>query len=197
MELLDGRTVADELRTGPAQLAAPRVLLIAVETCRALAAAHAQGLIHRDVKPENIFLHRGPRGEMVKLLDFGIAKLREMPNVRANLTKSGMLVGTPHYMAPERLMYESGDAAVDVYSVGVLLYRTLTGRLPFDGTLMQLMVQATTQPPPAIADLRPAVDARLESLVMRALAITPSDRLTAAELAESLEGLLQEGRGAT
>lgn len=192
MELLDGHTLAEELRRGPAQLDIPRALWIAAETCRALAGAHAQGLVHRDVKPENIFLHRSSGAEVVKLLDFGISKTNEAPNVRTNLTKSGMLVGTPHYMAPERLMYESGDASVDVYSVGVLLYRALGGRLPFEGNLVQVMMQATSQRPVSLAEIRPTLGTRLNALVMRTLDTTPSARPSAAELADELASLLGE-----
>jgi hypothetical protein len=187
MELLDGEPFAEELARAK-RLAAPRVAWIMGQVCRALAAAHAIGIIHRDVKPENIFLHRGAAGDTVKLLDFGVAKVQQVARERlASLTVSGVLIGTPLYMAPERFMSESCDATADVYSVGVMMYRALAGRVPFEGTLTELMMRAVSEAPRPLREVAQGVDPRLESIVMQALAQDPRDRPTAAHMADFLE----------
>jgi serine/threonine protein kinase len=187
MELLEGRPLAEEL-AGERSLPAPRAAWIMAQVCRALAAAHALGIIHRDVKPENIFLHAGAPGEVAKLLDFGVAKVQEVPRERrANLTVSGVLLGTPLYMAPERFLSDACDATADVYSVGVMMYRALAGRAPFEGNLTEIMMHAVSGSPRPLREIAREVDPALESIVMRALSQEPRQRPSAAELAEVLE----------
>jgi serine/threonine protein kinase len=186
MELLDGRTLDAEL-DGGRRLPLARIAAIAHPICLGLAAAHAAGVVHRDIKPENIFLH-GERGfEVVKLLDFGIAKVADTDRLaRAQLTSTGDLVGSPHYMAPERLLGEDCDASADVYSVGVILFKALAGRLPFEGTLGEVVRRAVSGPPDDIRTLVPGLPADTADGIMRALAHEPGKRPTAAELAAAL-----------
>lgn len=134
MDLLQGETLAARLsREGPLPLA--DVVAIALPLLSAAEAAHAAGLIHRDLKPENVFLAQTPTGEVVRVLDFGVAKsmaIEDMPV--SSITESGAVVGTPAYMAPEQLLGERNlDHRVDVWSIGAILYEALVGKRPIDG----------------------------------------------------------------
>jgi eukaryotic-like serine/threonine-protein kinase len=189
MELLEGRTLADEMReTG--RFSVERTIAIAVPICEALAAAHDAGIVHRDVKPENIFLHRerGVReGEIVKVLDFGLAKVVG-DELGLDGPPSKALAGTPAYIAPERLWGKTYDGRADVYSVGVILYRMLTGEPPFRATdnvhaLIAMSVNLDPVPP---RERRSDVGADVDALVMRALAKDPNARFTARDLAAAL-----------
>ena len=128
MELLEGHSLHDEMQQ-VGRCTAPRCAEILTPLCAALAEAHAAGIVHRDVKPGNVFLQRSPQGETVKVLDFGIAKMADEDARAGNLTVDGALLGTPAYMAPERFRGEVIDGASDVYSVGVMLYQMLWGAL--------------------------------------------------------------------
>jgi CheY-like chemotaxis protein len=192
MELLEGRSLADELSTSGA-IAARRAVDVCLSVCRALAAAHAAGVVHRDVKPENIFLHRAAGQEVVKVLDFGVAKLvgEEPGSPVPSETSVNRLVGTPVYMAPERFLAAPYDGRADVYSVGVLLYRMLSGRLPFGAatTFGALVVATVREEPGPLGSCAPDVSEPLASLVMRALAKDPANRPSADEMARALEVL--------
>lgn len=128
MEFLEGNDLADEL-SRVHQVHPRRAVRVAVQVCRALGAAHSRGVIHRDMKPENVFLIGDPTAPFVKLLDFGISKQQ---NGTAALTRTGMIIGTPAYMAPEQARGAHVDHRVDIYAVGAILYRALTGRCPFE-----------------------------------------------------------------
>jgi serine/threonine protein kinase len=155
--------------------------------CRGLAAAHASNVVHRDVKPENIFLHEEPEREVVKILDFGIAKVMDQGRLQnANLTSTGDIVGSPYYMAPERLLGRESDASADSYSVGLILYRALTGRLPFEGTVSEIVLQAVTKRPPEIAEMAPSLPTEVARVIMRALEDDPARRPAVTEIAETL-----------
>jgi CheY-like chemotaxis protein len=194
MELLRGFTVADALRAdGVLPLA--RAAEIAVPLCEALAEAHAAGIVHRDVKPDNVFLHQTKQGEVVKVLDFGVAKLVE-DRPRDALTKEGCFVGTIDYIAPERIVGDDYDGRSDVFSVGVMLYRMLSGRLPFEsstgGNSTPAVLKWLTATPTPVGELNPSLPDGACELVARALAREQSNRPTARELA----GMLAEvGRG--
>src|SRR5579859_1167946 len=137
MELLDGRSLDGELGQG-VRLPLGRACGLLSQACRGLAAAHAAGVIHRDIKPENIFVHHDGGREIVKVLDFGIAKVKDTAFAGMTaLTGSGTLLGTPLYMAPERFLGRECTEKADAYSVGVILYRALAGELPFQGTVAQ------------------------------------------------------------
>jgi serine/threonine protein kinase len=181
MELLEGESLEARLRRQ--RLLPPHeAARIACELAEALAAAHRRGLVHRDVKPANIWLE-GDRGR-VKLLDFGLARTEG----DVHLTRSGAIFGTPAYMSPEQARGEKLDARSDLFSLGVVLYRTLTGKLPFTGPdpLSILAALATAVPPPPHV-LEPATRAALSELVMRLLEKDRDRRpATADEVAKGL-----------
>jgi serine/threonine protein kinase len=189
MELLSGRVLDAALADG-ARLSVARTAEILAPVCDVLATAHAQGLVHRDIKPDNVFLHRDASGrEVVKLLDFGVAKLLDDSKASMrSLTMSGNLVGTPQYMAPERLSDQSYDGRSDIYAVGIMLFQCLLGRLPFpsDGNLFAMIVTAMKTPAPRLSEIDPAIPEAVERAVLAALEKDPALRPTAAELAAQL-----------
>jgi serine/threonine-protein kinase len=177
MELLEGNDLATELEAG--RLSVTRARFIACQILRGLRAAHGQGVIHRDLKPENVFLARRPDGDVVKILDFGIARMRPEPESNLRLTKEGALMGTPLYMAPEQMRgRRQVDARSDLYSVGVMLYEMLAGEPPYSGSSFSELAHAVLQGRP-----RPLanVDAVLAALVMKAFAGDPAARFQSAE----------------
>jgi eukaryotic-like serine/threonine-protein kinase len=173
MELLEGASLAELLlRRGPLPLAT--VVDIGRQVLAGLGAAHAAGVVHRDIKPDNVFVQTGGR---VKVLDFGIAKLEPEMSAGSTGTRTGALLGTPCYMAPEQVACERVDAQADVYAVGALLFEALTGRPPFvGGTVYELFRQHLREAPPRPRALRPEIPAALEEAVLRALAKLPADR---------------------
>jgi serine/threonine protein kinase len=149
MELLDGAALNDMI-TQP--IGIDRLLNILIQTGHGLAAAHAKGIIHRDMKPENIFVTIGPNGEDVpKLLDFGIAKVSGNDG-QNHLTRTGTIFGTPFYMAPEQALGNPVDARTDIYAVGVIMYECFGGSLPFQGdSFMGILTQHITMEPEPVA----------------------------------------------
>ena len=143
--------------------------------CGALQASHARKIVHRDLKPENIFLtNKGGRADFVKLLDFGVAKL-ERPEGR--LTREGIALGTPEYMAPEQARGADVDARTDVYAVGCIAYEMLTGRTVFHGaTPGETMIKQVREAPRPPRELNPTVPEALEQVVLRCLSKPPKAR---------------------
>jgi serine/threonine protein kinase len=139
----------------------------------ALEEAHAQGIVHRDLKPANVIINQ--RGEPV-VMDFGLARL--FHEAGARLTQTGLPLGTPLYMAPEQIQGQdtANSPSCDVYSLGVICYELLTGRVPFRGSMAEVMTQALVQPPAPPSQLRPGVDPRLEAVCLKALAKEVSAR---------------------
>jgi len=187
MEKLEGEELADRLeRDHP--LPEALVARIGAEVADAMAAAHERGVIHRDLKPQNVFLARvGRRDDMAKVIDFGIAKL--LHRVEGDLTQTGQLFGTPRFMAPEQLRgAKNVDERVDVYAIGALLYRALTGAYPYDGeTYPELLLQIMSDTPPPISRFRPDLTERMAEIIDKAMAKRPDDRFAnAGELAEAL-----------
>lgn len=183
MELLEGRSLAAELsREGCLTLERCGQLLAPI--CQVLSEAHELGIVHRDIKPQNIFLHQGRQGEVVKVLDFGIAKLVDDAAFEDKLTLDG-LVGTPTYMAPERFEGGECDERVDVYSLGIMLYEMLTGRPPFasDGDMFKLIVLHMDEQPVSPSKLRPELSPAIERVVLDTLSKDRADRPPAAEVA--------------
>lgn len=178
MELLSGRPLSEAIAAG--SLTVPAALEITLQVCEGLAAAHERGVVHRDVKPDNIFLHTPePAADpVVKILDLGVGKLNAASEHRS-LTQVGMVVGTPTYMAPEQCMGASVGPSADIYALGVVLYEMLWGHPPFEGeSSFAVLKQHVTDPPPwdrQLAD-RKGVPRDAEALVMRALAKAPTDR---------------------
>lgn len=189
MDLLDGEDVESLIRRlGP--LRVDTALRIAAQVCLGLEAAHAADVVHRDIKPGNLFLARQEGGGLiVKILDFGIAKIRRLPpesNARAGLTApqvsitaTGQILGSPLYMAPEQVdTTKSIDARTDVFSLGNTLYALLTGAPPHQLTksLVKMLQQILTEPPPPVGDVAPWVPANVAELVFRATRIAPEER---------------------
>jgi hypothetical protein len=191
MELLEGESLAARLRR-EGRLPPAEVVRIGREVAEGLAAAHARGLIHRDIKPGNLWLE-APKGR-VKILDFGLV---QAAGEDARLTKSGAVVGTPLYMPPEQARGQPTDGRSDLFSLGGVLYRACTGRRPFPGqdTMSVLMALATVQPT-APHDLCPEVPPALSALIMRLLAKEPGDRpATARAVADALAALNRDVAG--
>jgi predicted Ser/Thr protein kinase/tetratricopeptide (TPR) repeat protein len=169
MEWLDGRDLAEHMQAGPLPVA--DALRIAVAAARGLAAAHDAGILHRDVKPANLFLLAAD--DDVRVIDFGVARA---PASEVGLTATGVLVGTPSYMAPEQLRGEHGPAA-DIWGLGVTLFEMLTGRLPFAGRDPgSVLLSVMNEPLPSLTALRPEAPLALELLLGRLLARDPALR---------------------
>ena len=187
MELLEGQSLHDEM-TRVGRFAAPRCAEILTPLCAALAEAHAAGIVHRDVKPGNVFLQRTPQGETVKVLDFGIAKMADEDARAGNLTVEGGILGTPVYMAPERFRGEAIDGASDVYSVGVMLYQMLAGELPFsapDADLMAIVMMHLHREPRPLREADPGIAPEIDQIVLSTLRKDPRQRPAIAALAAS------------
>ncbi|WP_441286495.1 serine/threonine-protein kinase [Sorangium sp. KYC3313] len=166
-EYLDGKGLDELLAGSGGRLPAGAAVRIAREVCDGIAAAHAAGIVHRDIKPENIFLTGDPACPTVKILDFGISKT----SAPSTLTRTGMVLGTPAYMAPEQAKGDEIDPRADIYAVGAVLYHALTGRRPFersDPTAVLLAVM--TEEPPPLRSLNPEIPPGLEAVVQRAMA---------------------------
>ncbi|HEY1587271.1 MAG TPA: serine/threonine-protein kinase, partial [Polyangia bacterium] len=131
MEFLDGQSLAERIRDG-APLALEQAVAVLIAVAHGLAAAHDKGIVHRDMKPENVFLARKGGRVTAKILDFGIAKMTGGDEA-SNLTRTGAIFGTPLYMSPEQAKGKPADARADVYALGVILYELLTGSVPFGG----------------------------------------------------------------
>ncbi len=186
MELLCGRPLSEELKIKN-RLSLGRCREILLPVCDVLEQAHSQGLVHRDIKPDNIFLHMQNGVEIVKVVDFGIAKL--ISSNGPELTATGGIIGTPDYIAPERVEGRPYDGRSDVYSLGIVLFRMLTGCLPFQATEsspIATMMSRLTKDPPAPSSLNPTVPKEIDRVVLHALARNPLDRPAAKELARLL-----------
>ncbi len=169
MEYVEGGTLKDRLTGEPFDWQQAVSLGIAVG--RALAFAHAQGIVHRDVKPANILL---PSEDWPLLADFGLIKLQQ---ARQALTQPGMTLGTPAYTSPEQALGETADHRADIYALGVVLFEMVTGRLPFESAkAFEVMLMHITDSPPHPRDLVPDIPEKVESTILKALAKSPDDR---------------------
>ena len=187
-ELIEGRTLRSMLAPGEPPVSLATVVEVGSQTARALAAAHAAGLIHRDVKPENIMLR--PDG-FVKVLDFGLARTTGTSDPEAHTTRlatgPGVMVGTPAYMAPEQATGEAIGPAIDVFALGVVLYELVAGRRPFVGaTSLAVIAAIVSEQPPRPSQLNPAVPRVLDDLLLQMLEKDPGRRPTAGEVERQL-----------
>jgi eukaryotic-like serine/threonine-protein kinase len=174
MEFVHGTTVASLIREA-GRLAVPAALTIGKQVCRALEVAHEEGIIHRDIKPQNLLVDATG---FLKVTDFGIARLtaRESEGAKA-LTVEGVVVGTPQYMAPEQLLGEAVDGRTDLYATGVVLFECVTGRPVFEtSSLVALLGHHLKDEPPDPSALNPDVPADLSRVILRSLARKPEDR---------------------
>ncbi|MBL8949762.1 MAG: serine/threonine protein kinase [Myxococcaceae bacterium] len=180
MEHLDGMSLADTAEAAPLPVQA--IITVMQQLCSALGAAHEVGVVHRDVKPENVILLRRPGAPLfVKVLDFGVAKLgADLRRTPVSQTAQGTLLGTPLFMAPEQIVGLEVDRRADVWAVGCLLYWLLAGRLPFNSPHFgQLSMQVIKEAPPPLPSRTPGgerVPAGLADLALRCLAKSPEDR---------------------
>jgi serine/threonine protein kinase len=183
-EYVPGQTLRSLLETGPPPLA--QIVDIAIQLARALAAAHAHGIVHRDFKPENVV--RTPAG-VVKVLDFGIARMERLDQTR--LTQTGTIVGTPGYMAPEQVRGQDVDFRTDLFSFGVVIYEVASGSNPFEAeTVPATIARILDIEPAALSDVCPASLPKLDRIVATCLAKQPDQRYKSTlELVADLERL--------
>jgi serine/threonine protein kinase len=198
MEFLEGCSLGALMRAR-GQLRPADVLPVFLDVLRALEAAHLKGIVHRDLKPDNVFLMDGRPAApyRAKLLDFGLAKLVELPPGMPPLTAAGMAVGTPQYMAPEQCRARKVDGRADLYALGVMLYEALTAKLPCDGaSTLEIWEAHVRKVPRRPMELAAGMSAELDSIIMTLLAKTPEERFSsAATAAAALAGEIQRGQG--
>jgi WD40 repeat protein len=186
MQYVAGQSLEEKIEKAAGPLELTEILRIGVQTARGLAAAHKQGLIHRDIKPANILLENGV--QRVKITDFGLARAADDA---AGITDSGVVAGTPEYMAPEQARGEALDPRADLFSLGSVLYAMCTGRPPFHAdSALAILRRVCDCPPPPIRELNPAIPSWLEQVVNRLLAKDPAHRYASAE---EVARVLEEG----
>jgi serine/threonine-protein kinase len=184
MELLQGETLTRGLERGALKI--PDIIRMVVGAIDGVAAAHREGVIHRDIKPDNIFLCRDANGALQgsKVLDFGISKVSSIGGqLNPRLTKTGAIMGTPYYMSPEQIRGATEiDSRVDIYAFGVILYEALTGRVPFDGkTYSALVLEIATGTPARPCEVNPQLAGSLERVILKAMARDPDQRFQTLE----------------
>lgn len=188
-ELLEGETLGARLKRGP--LSADETLAVMAAVCNSLGEAHARGIVHRDLKPENIFVAALGHREVIKVLDFGVARFAEAS------TTTGNVVGTAAYMAPEQALAQPVDGRADLYALGVVAFECLSGQRPFraDRAAVMLHLHAFTDPPP-LAPLAPDAPPALVEVVMRLLRKAPDERASdAAMLGATVDALRRATTG--
>src|ERR1043166_1529028 len=192
MEYLDGRTLKEIIK-GEGRMELNRAVEIVRQVSGALDAAHEQGVVHRDLKSDNIMLSQTNGGEWAKVLDFGIAKIQQPDGAfDMDITAANLVIGTPQYMSPEQCSHSGPiDARSDVYSLGIIVYEMLAGRVPFSGeSPTVIMMKQVQDEPPSIFEFRPDLPAGIGSVVTRALAKQPADRFqSAGDLSRALNEL--------
>jgi serine/threonine-protein kinase len=180
MELVAGRTL-EAILSAEGPMPQRRAVDIGIQICRALVFAHEKGVVHRDIKPENVMIvpdvdDEGDPCDLVKVCDFGLAKLRENRDGDSILTVSGMLCGSPAYMSPEQTRGDELDARADIYALGVTIFEMLTGQLPYEAhTIHELFFKKCTQNARRASELV-ALDPFLDGVLVRAMAIDPHAR---------------------
>jgi len=197
LEFVDGHDLGHELDLGP--LTPARAINAMIQLLSALHYAHQFGLVHRDLKPENVLLAQSPTGERLKVIDFGLVKMLNDvlgTKICARLTQTGMIFGTPEYMAPEQIEAEEVDPRTDLYAVGVLLFESLTGRRPFEFEEVHLLWHAHLNAPvPTLSSVDPSftrpLHRDLDAIIGTLMAKRPDGRFDSAQAARrALESLL-------
>ncbi len=179
MELLRGESLAGRLRHGP--LSEDAALPIVRQIAEGLDAAHRMGIVHRDLKPGNVFLDRSREEERVVLTDFGLARTQEGDHGAAQLTATGDVLGTPAYMAPEQVEGKPVTPVTDIYALGLVIYRMLTGRLPFEAeTALSLAVKRLTEDPVPPRTVSGGIDPTWNDVILRCLERDPEKRFASA-----------------
>jgi serine/threonine-protein kinase len=180
MELIKGLTLKQLIEAGDV-LPKPVGLRIAKQICAGLAAAHEVGVIHRDIKPQNILIESTGG---LKIMDFGIARLKE----ERGMTAEGTVVGTPDYMSPEQARGNALDFRSDIYSTGVVLYEVFTGTLPFEGdTPLAVVLKHIQENPPSPQTRNPRIDPKISQIILKCMQKDPKDRFqTVNDLYEAL-----------
>ena len=194
MEYAKGHPLTD-IMTGP--LPVDRALRLLGQLLRGLVHAHDVGLVHRDLKPDNVILGTNESDEeTARIVDFGIAILREPDEQQQRLTATGMIVGTPQYMAPEQARAERADHRADLYALGIIMYEMLSGRTPFDGTAMEVALAKIDHDPPPFAVRAPGItiDRVLEAFMRKLLARDREQRFPTAHQALEVLELYQRDR---
>ncbi|HEU5154399.1 MAG TPA: serine/threonine-protein kinase [Gemmatimonadales bacterium] len=189
MEYIEGKTLSALLDEGGA-MPLPRAAGIISQTADALQAAHDLGIVHRDLKPDNIMVMAGRGRDIVKVVDFGIAKTTDAKSSGQKVTKTGLVVGTPEYMSPEQLSGDPCDGRSDLYSLALVFYRMITGKLPFEAdSAQETMIKRLTDEPMPLALARPDLrfPALVQTVLNRSLTRSPADRYaTAVEFGRDL-----------
>lgn len=195
MEYLEGRTLHRAIRE-EAPFDEERGAHIARQICRALREAHSLGVIHRDLKPANIYLvDHADESDFVKVLDFGLVK--SVDGTSEELTQAGLFMGSPKYMSPEQIRGDRVDARTDIYSLGIVLYEMVTGKVPFDRTnSVNTLMAHVNEPPPPLRQMNPAcsVSGVLEDIIFRCIAKNPAERFSSMD--DVLAALKKSGAGA-
>jgi serine/threonine-protein kinase len=186
MEYVEGTSLKSLIQSR-GRLPVPVVLTVGKQLCRALEVAHEQGVIHRDIKPQNMVVE--PNG-FLKVMDFGIARLANPPKGKG-LTEAGMAIGTPDYMSPEQLSGLELDLRSDLYSAGVVLFECLTGRVPFEAeTPWSLIAKHIEEDPPNPRSLNPEVPEALSQVILKAMAKDKENRYqSAGEMHDALAAI--------
>jgi len=198
MELAEGHPLSTAMHEAP--LSAARVIEYAKQLCEGLQHAHDTGLIHRDFKPDNVIVETDRGGnQTLRIIDFGIAVLRDRASTeREKLTTEGVVLGTPHYMAPEHATGEEVDHRIDLFALGVILYEMLTGKMPFDGDGVDVARSNLLYDPPAMAERAPYlnIDPLLEAFTRTLMARERDLRFASAKVARSVLELIASDREA-
>ena len=193
MELLEGESLGSMMSQSTG-INVKLIMNIFDQICDALAAAHSKNIIHRDIKPDNIFIvRRTKQKEFVKLLDFGVAKVLDQDTSAASLTQLGMIIGTPHYMSPEQAGGDPVDHRSDIYTLGVLLYEIFTGRRPFTGkSLSELTRKQLFEAPAAPIQVNSDIPSELGEFILKVLAKSPDERpQSIVEFFDALKSILE------
>ncbi|MEW6734777.1 MAG: serine/threonine-protein kinase [Acidobacteriota bacterium] len=192
MEYINGMNLGEVLHREPF-IDSVRAIRLIKQVCLAVDAAHQKNIVHRDLKPDNILIiDYGKPKEIVKVIDFSIAKTFSSENGDADLTRTGIVLGTPQYISPEQAQGMPLDPRSDIYSMGIILYQMLTGEVPFKAASTTLLMMKHIQAPPKpLREIRPEIPLEIETVVLRALSKNPEDRqLSSLVLVEELEAAL-------